>query len=167
MDIPSTPQNGVIRRLLVIILSLLLALVVTLLIVVPQFMRSQAVRYGAAIVLPEKAEYCPGETLRFTYTLRMERPGPVEIIQAWCKQSNGSCLLRESTIYYGIITARHQTRDVTISRPIPISPLLVIGEVWEYAQSARSLDGGPAETFSVPFKIKDCRKDKKTTPSPD
>lgn len=158
MDIPrGAPPNGAIKRLLAIIIGLLLALVVALLIVIPQFMQSRAVRYGAAIVLPEKAEYCPGEMLRFTYTLRMDRPGPVEIVQAWCRQVNGSCLLSESTVYYGIITARRQERNVTVSRQIPSSALFVPGEVWEHAQSVRSSDGGRSETFSVPFRIRaDC-----------
>lgn len=143
-----------VKYLIVCIALLLSSLSVALLIVVPQFVQRQAVRYGESVVLPERAEYCPGETLRFTYTLRMDKPGPVEIVQAWCRQSNGSCLLRESTVYYGVITARRQAREVTVSRHIPISPLMAPGEIWEHAQSVRALDGGRSETFSVPFRVK-------------
>lgn len=119
----------------------------------PQLLQDVSARYGQPTYAAERAEYCPGETLRFTYDIAARQPGPVEIMGAWCNVDRGNCLLNDTTLRYAIVTEYRPPITATLTVTIPTSSLLQPGTRWQYVRSVRRMGTDKFSMFTVPFTI--------------
>lgn len=103
--------------------------------------------YKESIVLPDKAEYCPGDKLSYTYEISaINVLGPTIIWDAWCRPS-GLCDTRLTTLRYSV-------RSVPVQKAVDAStlvPELPPGE-WRLVH-ATTFHGDGYDMFSVPFVV--------------
>lgn len=103
--------------------------------------------YKESIVQPEKAEYCPGEKLTYTYQIKSSTAlGPAAIWDAWCRP-DGLCDSRLTSVRYSV-RAAPVMREVNTS---VIVPALLPGEWRLVHATAFHADG--YDMFSVPFVV--------------
>lgn len=121
----------------------------------PSLLRDVGARYGQPTYSAERAEYCPGEPMRFTYQVAARQPGPVEIMGAWCNVERGNCLLNDTTLRYAIVTEYRTPITATITVTIPRSSMLQPGTHWQYVRSVRRMGQDRFDMFTVPFVISD------------
>ena len=121
----------------------------------PQLLQDVGASYGQREYLPERSEYCPGEVLRFSYTVAPRTPGPVEIMSGWRNDSRGTSLLAETTVQHANIVRAAAAITATLSITIPVSPQMQPGSRWVFSRSVRKMGSTRFEMLTVPFAIRD------------
>lgn len=119
----------------------------------PQLLKDAGARYSQPSYSAEQAEYCPGEPMRFVYSIAGRTPGPVEIMGAWCNVERGNCLLNDTTVKYAIVTEPRPAITATLTVTIPTSSMLQPGTRWQYVRSVRRMGQDKFDMFTVPFTI--------------
>lgn len=121
----------------------------------PALFADIAAEYGRRVYLPERAEYCPGEVLRASYTVQPISAGQVEIMGSWRNVNKRTTLLPETTRQYANVwEAAPAPIAATLAVTIPVSPQMVSGSNWMYVRSVRKLGQPDADMFAVPFVIR-------------
>lgn len=121
----------------------------------PQLLHDVGAQYGQREYQPERSEYCPGEVLRFSYTVAPRTPGPVEIMSSWRNDSRGTTLLPETIIQHANILRAAPAITATLSITIPISVQMQPGSRWVFSRSVRKMGSTRYDMLTVPFAIKD------------
>mgnify|MGYP000981076974 CR=1 FL=1 len=111
----------------------------------------RVVQYGSAIIAPEKASYCPGETLRYQVHVEVDAhslPSVSRIYEGWYSVARG-VVLRDTVTELTIPLLRPTDIDATASRVVPdVEP----GEYW-YDHVSRN---GRIEAYTVgPIEVLD------------
>lgn len=119
----------------------------------PQLLQDVGASYGQRVYQPERAEYCPGEALAFSYTVAPRTPGPIEIVSSWRNAARRTSLLSETTVQHANIVEAVPAISANLTVTIPISPQMLPGSEWQFVRSVRRLGTSRFDMFVVPFRI--------------
>lgn len=131
--------------------ALLMALIGGLLYVIIATSPPQIVEYGSAVIAPERAKYCPGETMRYPVTVKVnaaDLPVILHVVEAW-ERSDG-VVLQSTANVSTIPLVRPVDLQTTASRTIPeLKP----GVYWLNHVS----ENGETKAYTVgPVTVLDC-----------
>jgi hypothetical protein len=78
------------------------------------------VEYGATVIAPEQAEYCPGDAMRYPVNVRVlgaDLPVIWHVVEAW--QREGGVVLQSTAVSYEIPLVRPLDVSATAARFVP------------------------------------------------
>ena len=142
------------RLVLLAILVVAVMFGVALAAVGPSLFDDIAAQYGQRVYEPDRAEYCPGDAMRFAYTVQPVSPGQVEIMTSWRNVDRRTTLLAETQRQHANIwEAAPAPIQGALTVTIPVSPQMLPGSNLQYVRSVRKLGQSDSDMFAVPFRI--------------
>lgn len=100
--------------------ALLMALIGVLLYLIITASPPRIVEYGSTIIEPDRAGYCPGETMRYPVEIKVnaaDLPVILRVVEAW-ERSDG-IVLQSTAVVYEMPLVRPVNLKATASRTIP------------------------------------------------
>ena len=150
----STQRQQGRRLVLLAILLTAIMLSVAMVAVGPSLFADVAAKYGQRVYQPERAEYCPGDALRFAYTVQPVSPGQIEIMTSWRNADRRTTLLDETKRQYANVWESSPAPiQAALTVTIPTSPQMIPGSNWQFVRSVRKLGQPDATMLAVPFRI--------------
>lgn len=140
------------RRGVGALVGLLMAVIGLLLYAIVTSAPAQIVEYGAAVIAPDRSEYCPGETMTYLVTVTVHEwdvPVILEIVEAWYRERDGVTLQTTAV-----------SRRIPVLRPVTVQANAQ-RTVLDLAPGVYWLDhineNGSAQAYTVgPVTILDC-----------
>lgn len=139
------------RRGVGVLVGLLMAVIGLLLYAIVTAAPARVVEYGATIITPDRAEYCPGDAMRYPVqvtVLGSDLPVIWHIVEGW--QRDGGVVMTETTRSWELPIVRPLDVQATATRTVPD---LAPGVYWlnHVAQN------GETTAYTVgPVKIMEC-----------